>query len=86
MNSPQVIAFITAKLQALNPVYLQISDESDDHIGHREAGNGLHLRVEINSPQFANLTTLKKHRLVYNAIGPLNAIGVHALAINITHH
>ena len=73
---------IRARLQVLEPTDLAIDDDSARHAGHEGAkSGGGHYRVRIVSQRFAGLPRLARHRLVYDALGPLGAQGVHALAI-----
>lgn len=73
--------FITDKLRALSPVSLAVQDESAQHAGHAEAGNGAHLRLHIVSEKFAGLSPLARHRLVYQTVGSFTHAGIHALAV-----
>ena len=73
---------ITARLQAaLDPAALQVQDDSHLHAGHAGAREGGHYTVRITSARFAGLSRVARHRLVYDSLGPLAALGVHALAI-----
>lgn len=67
--------------RVLSPQHLTVEDDSADHAGHAEAGNGSHLSVQIVAQCFVGKTPLQRHRLVYAALGDLSALGVHALAI-----
>jgi BolA family transcriptional regulator, general stress-responsive regulator len=76
--------FIRERLQALTPTYLEVLDESQQHIGHRPAQNGSeHFAVRISSPQFAGKKLLECHRLVYQALGAVVGKEIHALRIEI---
>jgi BolA protein len=67
---------------ALQPSELQIEDDSAAHAGHAGAREGGHYRLRIRSSLFAGLAPLARHRLVYDALGPLASLGVHALSID----
>ena len=70
------------RLAALQPQSLEIFDDSALHAGHAGAkGGGGHYRIVIVSPQFAGLSTLKRHRLVHSALGTLMQREIHALSI-----
>jgi BolA protein len=70
------------RLAALDPVDVDLADESALHAGHEGAkGGGGHFRLKIVSPRFANQSTVARHRLVYAALGPLMQREIHALAI-----
>jgi BolA family transcriptional regulator, general stress-responsive regulator len=67
---------------ALDPVRLELSDESDAHVGHPGAAGGAgHYRVLIVTERFTGLDPVARHRLVYAAVGDLIPDEVHALAI-----
>jgi BolA protein len=74
---------IRARLQALQPLALDLVDESEQHRGHagyREGGS-THWRLSIVSPQFAGKPVVARHRMVYQALGELMQHPIHALAI-----
>lgn len=66
---------------ALEPSTLVVQDDSHQHAGHAGAREGRHFSVTLTSPRFAGLARVARHRLVYDALGPLANQGVHALAI-----
>ncbi len=73
---------IRARLAALDPETLQLEDESAQHRGHAgAAGGGGHFRLTIVSPHFDKLSTLARHRLVYDALGEMMQREIHALSI-----
>ena len=73
---------IRARLAALDPLRIELDDESALHAGHEGAkGGGGHFRLTIVSPRFRNETTVARHRLVYAALGPLMRREIHALAL-----
>ena len=78
-----VAARIRERLAALEPVNLELVDESAQHAGHagaRPSGN-THWRLTIVSPRFAGQPTLARHRMIYQALGELMQNPIHALAI-----
>ena len=78
-----VAARIRERLAALEPLDLELVDESAQHAGHAGSrpGGGTHWRLSIVSPRFAGQTTLARHRMVYQALGELMHNPIHALAI-----
>jgi BolA protein len=69
-------------LAALEPIALDIVDDSAKHAGHAGAkSGGGHYRLNIVSPQFTGKNTLTRHRLIYGALAPLMEHDIHALAI-----
>ena len=74
---------IREKLSALSPESLSIEDESAQHAGHEGArGGGGHYRLVVVSGRFAGKPLQARHRMVYDALGPLMNREIHALAIN----
>lgn len=73
---------IRLQLARLHPESIEILDESAKHAGHEgaKAGGG-HYQVTIVSRQFAGQPTQARHRMVYEALGPLMKKEIHALAI-----
>ncbi len=79
MNVPRQIE---QRLAALKPESLEILDESGKHVGHEGArGGGGHYRLVIVSPEFTGKSVQLRHRMVYEALGPLMQKEIHALAI-----
>jgi len=68
-------------LRALQPARLQVQDDGHLHVGHAGAREGGHFTVRIVAPCFAGRSRVARHRLVYDALGPLGQRGIHALAI-----
>jgi BolA family transcriptional regulator, general stress-responsive regulator len=66
---------------ALHPVELEVLDEGYKHAGHANEGKG-HFHVRIVSSQFTGALPIKRHRLVYAALGELMDNGIHALSID----
>ena len=67
---------------ALAPVELEIVDDSHLHAGHAGAADGRgHFSVHIVSERFAGLPVVRRHRLVYDAVGDMMATDIHALSI-----
>ncbi len=74
---------IRARLEPLEPLSLDVIDESAQHEGHAGArpGGQTHWRLSIVSPRFAGQPTVARHRMVYQALGELMQHPIHALAI-----
>ena len=79
-----VAARIRERLAALEPVDLDLVDESEQHVGHagHRPGGNTHWRLSITSPRFSGKSTVARHRMVYEALGELMQNPIHALAIN----
>lgn len=77
-------ALIEQRLSAaFAPQYLTVRDDSHKHAGHAGARpeGGTHFHVEIVSEKFRALSTVARHRLVYDALKPDFEQGLHALSI-----
>ena len=74
---------VTRLTMALDPVVLDVIDESDRHVGHAGAreGGGTHYRVRVVSAKFERRSRVERHRLVYDLLGAEFADGLHALAL-----
>ena len=73
-----------ARLQDLEPVRLEVIDESEQHRGHagwREGGQ-THFRIRMASPRFAGLSRVARHRLVHATLGDI-VRRIHALALEL---
>ena len=74
---------IEARLHAaLDPAEIEVHDDSAQHAGHAGAREGAHFSVRLRCARFVGLSRLARHRLVYDALGPLMPQGIHALAID----
>ena len=78
------VAEIERLLQsAFAPSELLVKDQSHLHAGHAGAKSGKgHFEVTIVSDSFAGQSRLARHRMVYDALGPLIETDIHALKIN----
>lgn len=75
---------IEKKLRAaLSPERLVVIDDSAKHRGHagHDPRGESHFTVEIVSTAFLGKTRVQRHRLVNQALAPLLAERIHALAI-----
>ena len=83
MSNPSLHDLLTQALtQELAPLELELVDDSAAHAGHAGARSGAHFNLRIVSARFAGLPRISRHRLVYDALRPWMAEGVHALAID----
>ena len=82
LDPSPVAAAIEADLRrALQPDSIELRDDSHRHAGHAGAREGGHFSVRIVAGCFAGCNRVARHRLVYDALGPLAARGIHALAV-----
>jgi BolA family transcriptional regulator, general stress-responsive regulator len=85
MNPSPTAEQLQQRLQEkLQPLALEVLDESHQHHGHAGAngtGFGTHFRVRITAQAFAGKSPVARHRLVYDALQDFMDQGLHALAI-----
>ena len=67
---------------ALQPLQLEVDDDSHLHAGHAGAREGRHFSVRLTSERFNGLSRVARHRLVYDALRSLIPRGIHAVAID----
>jgi BolA protein len=80
--TPTRLDRLTERLRALEPEELEVVDDSHRHAGHAGAADGRgHFTVLLVSKRFAGLSTLRRHRLVYEVVGDMMTTDVHALSI-----
>ncbi len=66
----------------LQPTALEIINDSAKHIGHPGSRDGAgHYTVKIASPHFDNLSRVKSHQKVYQALADFIPDKIHALRI-----
>jgi BolA protein len=67
---------------ALRPVELEVVDDSHLHAGHAGAADGRgHFTVNVISERFSGLPVVRRHRLIYEAVGEMMSTDIHALSI-----
>lgn len=84
LETGPVAAEIENRLRsALSPTQLAVIDDSEKHRGHsgHDARGESHFTVRIEAAAFAGASRVQRHRLINQALAPLLAERVHALAI-----
>lgn len=85
MNLTQAIDLtqeITNRLRSLEPVELEIIDESALHAGHAGNKGGGHFNLKITSSHFCKKSQIMRHRLIYQMLADLIPNQIHALSIH----
>jgi BolA family transcriptional regulator, general stress-responsive regulator len=78
------IELIRTRLSALDPVSIEIIDDSARHSGHPGAASGGgHYQLRLVSARFSGQSKLARHRLVYHLLSDLMQREIHALAMNL---
>ena len=85
MNQARVDQIRSRLESALNPISLDIRDDSAMHEGHAGARGGAgHYTICIMADAFHGVRRLQRHRLVYDAVADMMPGEIHALSINAT--
>ncbi|CAH8575109.1 unnamed protein product [Dicrocoelium dendriticum] len=71
---------VSALNERFKPIYLKIVNESKKHSG--STGAQTHFRLTIVSKEFDGLSSLKRHRLIFETLKNAFSSGLHALSIN----
>lgn len=76
-----LIEMIKSRLASLEPISLTIEDDSAAHAGHIGNTGGGHFNLKITSSHFSEKSQIMRHRLIYQALGDLMPLQIHALSI-----
>ncbi|MEQ1556015.1 MAG: BolA family protein [Gallionella sp.] len=77
------IAQMAACLQILQPISLEIIDESLLHAGHAGARDGGgHYVLKLCSAAFVGKNTMTRQRMIYSALAEMMQHDIHALSID----
>jgi BolA protein len=81
---PQIKIYEEQLRDRLQPLSLEIVDDSHLHAGHagHSSAGASHLTVHIVADQFNGLSRVARHRLVYDILSPWMKSDIHALVIN----
>lgn len=78
----ETVRRMQARLAALEPLELDIEDDSARHAGHPGAASGGgHYNLRMRSSRFEGKSPVERHRLVYDALADLMQREIHALAM-----
>lgn len=82
MNANERIEKLHAALSALEPLSLEVEDDSHRHRHHPGAADGRgHFKVTVVSDRFEGLNRIRRHQLVYQVVGDLMKTDIHALQV-----
>lgn len=73
---------IIQRLQTLEPITLEIEDESAQHAGHQGNRGGSHFKLKMTSSHFSGKSQIMRHRLIYQLLSDLIPGQIHALSIH----
>lgn len=82
MNDDRLDRIRARLTAALQPILLELGDDSALHAGHPGAASGGgHYSVKIVSEKFEGQRLVMRHRLVYDSVHDMMQTEIHALAI-----
>lgn len=76
-----LIETIQNRLALLEPISLEIKDDSAAHAGHKGNGGGGHFNIKVISSHFSQKSQIIRHRLIYQALNDLIPQQIHAISI-----
>ena len=86
MNEARIQRIEQILTDAFEPSELRIKDQSHLHAGHAGARDGLgHFDVFIVSEAFRDVSRVRRHQMIYAALGDMMQTDIHALAIRAGH-
>ena len=76
-----LIEILQNRLAVLEPISLEIKDDSAMHAGHKGNTGGGHFNIKITSSHFSQKSQIMRHRLIYQALNDLIPQQIHAISI-----
>lgn len=67
--------------EGLEPMEMDIRDDSQLHAGHAESVQGGHFYLKVVSKKFENLSLLERERLIHSILGAMIGKEIHALSV-----
>mgnify|MGYP001376397550 CR=1 FL=1 len=85
-NSPKESSSIENEIKnrlskKMDLIHFEMKDFTGRHLNHKTHEGGFHLEAIIVSNDFQDLTLIKRHQKVYDAIGDLMKHEIHALSM-----
>ena len=82
MNNDQLISEVKELLSNyFKTAYIEIIDDSKNHVGHSGNTGGAHLNLEIVSIDFEGLSRIERHKLIYKCLEGFIPVKIHALKV-----
>jgi len=72
---------IRLRLASLEPITLEIMDDSVLHAGHKGNNGGGHFSIKVVSSHFSQKPQIMRHRIIYQALSDLIPQHIHAISI-----
>ena len=82
MNNDKLILEVKEILsKRLNTKRIEVSDDSENHVGHSGNSGGAHLNLEIVSVDFEGLSRVERHKFIYECLDGFIPVKIHALKV-----
>ena len=65
----------------INLIKIDIIDNSYKHVHHKKDTSGGHFKILVVSDNFKNHTLIDRHKLIYEILGKLMKVEIHALSM-----
>lgn len=84
-SHPTTVNWIRETLcHQLNPTYIEVDDDSWQHVGHPGAQQGGgHFTLWIQAESLSNLSAIKAHQVIYQTLQAKMGQEIHALSIQL---
>jgi BolA family transcriptional regulator, general stress-responsive regulator len=76
-----LVRLFAERIESLEPLSAEVSDDSHAHAGHAGNTGGGHLSATIVSNHFFGLSAMARHRAVYALVADLMPHTIHALSL-----
>ena len=84
MNQTRYNKILKCLTDAFAPSFIELIDESHQHVGHAGAATGMsHYALTISSKKLNGLGAIEQHRKIYQTLGDLMQTDIHALRIQV---
>lgn len=81
MNTDERSALVLERMKVLNPVILDLKDESPGHIGHAGNTGGSYFHLTLVSAIFESKSRIERHRMILDLVSDLIPQEIHAFRI-----
>jgi len=82
MNNDKLISEVKGLLsKCFKTAYIEITDDSKNHVGHSGNTGGAHLNLEIVSVDFEGLSRVERHKFIYKCLEGFIPVKIHALKV-----
>ena len=82
MNNDKLISEVKEILSnCFKTAYIEIIDDSKNHVGHAGNTGGAHLNLEIVSVDFEGLSRVERHKFIYKCLDGFIPVKIHALKV-----